>query len=408
MKLSIIICVYNTAYELVSDCLRSLTGSTLDDSSYEIVIIDDGSTVDYTALAEQYGARLVKTENRGIYQARILGIREARGEYIAYVDSDDTVSVNYHRPMLECAVESGADIVYNDWAFHTAKARYYLRRDSTISGDISCEGDAILERFLLSSGREHSYSVLWNKLFRRDLLLSVQDELSAIELPPSYNYSEDTLINFYAHKSAKTLRNIHTGYYFYRSHPAQAVSVTSKEKLISHVNNMSFTLREMKRIVNKRNNSEGLCGMVDSWAAMMSRTHYSYARAEGYTDLYEVIKEAYSVDELRPSTFSDGAVYHDTVLLAENFPDIDGALYEIWMSVGESIVHPSPDPYVNRTLDSFLSLGKPIRVEKGGRTIPAPKISLTSRILHNPLIYKLGMLLFPKGSKLRALLKRKL
>ena len=294
VKLSIIICIYNTAYELVSDCLRSLTGSTLDDSSYEIVIIDDGSTLDYTALAEEHGARLVKTENRGIYQARILGIREARGEYIAYVDSDDTVSVNYHRPMLECAVESGADIVYNDWAFHTAKARYYLRRDSTISGDISCEGDAILERFLLSSGREHSYSVLWNKLFRRDLLLSVLDELSAIELPPSFNYSEDTLINFYAHKSAKTLKNIHTGYYFYRSHPTQAVSVTSKDKLISHVNNMSFTLREMKRIVDKRNNSEGLCGMVDSWAAMMSRTHYSYARAEGYTDLYEVIKEASS------------------------------------------------------------------------------------------------------------------
>ena len=138
----------------------------------------------------------------------------------------------------------------------------------------------------------------------------------------------------------------------------------------------------------------------------MSRTHYSYAKAGGYTDLYEKIKAAYGVDELSLSTFLDGAVYHNTVLLPENIADIDAALLRLWRTEGRSLVAPTKDKYTSRALQSMIDCGKEIGVAKNGEVLPKPRIRLASRILHNPVLYKLGMLLFPKGSPLRSILKR--
>ena len=138
----------------------------------------------------------------------------------------------------------------------------------------------------------------------------------------------------------------------------------------------------------------------------MSRTHYSYAKAGGYTDLYEKIKTAYGVDELSPSTFADGAVYHNTVLLPENIADIDAALLRLWRTEGASLVAPTRDKYTSRALQSMIDCGKEMGVAKNGEVLPKPRIRLTSRLLHNPVLYKLGMLLFPKGSPLRSILKR--
>ena len=64
MKLSIIVCLYNTNRKYFEDCLFSITNSTLNKKDYEILVIDDGSDSDYSDITEKYGARLIKTENR--------------------------------------------------------------------------------------------------------------------------------------------------------------------------------------------------------------------------------------------------------------------------------------------------------------------------------------------------------
>ena len=119
MKLSLIVCLYNTPKSYFSECLHSIKNSTLKTEDYEILVIDDGSTENYSDVINEYGARVIKTENRGIFRARLLGIEEAQGDYISFVDSDDTVSFNYHFPMLLHAEENDLDVCFNDWAFHT-------------------------------------------------------------------------------------------------------------------------------------------------------------------------------------------------------------------------------------------------------------------------------------------------
>ena len=93
-ELSIIIPAYN-ASKYIEACITSIFSGTY--NNMEVLLIDDGST-DGTGelcdrLTERYPAiRLFHTDNRGIAEARNLGIEQAVGQYISFVDSDDLVS----------------------------------------------------------------------------------------------------------------------------------------------------------------------------------------------------------------------------------------------------------------------------------------------------------------------------
>lgn len=410
--LSILICVYNTEPRYLDECLASIRRQTLCD--YEICLLDDGSSVDYSELAERYGVKYKRIENRGIFGARLAAIEMAEGDYIAFVDSDDTVSFNYHMPMVHLAECEDADVVMNDWAFHTENSRYFCLSDPTVSGDVSADGDGVIARFLSEGGAVHAYFVLWNKIYRRSLLLRVRDELLRVaEEKPGYNYSEDALMNFFAFKYAKKLRNLHTGYYFYRLHSSQSISVTGRDRLAMHIDCMSYTLAKMREQLADHPDSESLIAHVGEWAAMMSRTHYSYALAAGHTDLYPIIMEKYGVNKLSRSTLRDARANSKNAPLPENFIAIDDALRTAWMANTPTRVAISDRfGYTVRTLRLAAESGRALITVKPTEphdvAIPRAVFSLKKRIIYSPIVYKTAMLLFRKGSKLRALLKKKM
>ena len=410
--LSILICVYNTDPVYLEECLKSIRRESISD--IEICMLDDGSSIDYSLLVEKYGVRYKKTENRGIFSARLSAIEMAEGDYIAFFDSDDTVSFNYHLPMLNLAESEDADIVMNDWAFHTESSRYFCHSDPTVSGDASADGDGVISRFLSEGGAVHAYFVLWNKLYRRSLLLRVRDELLRVaEEKPGYNYSEDAMINFFAFRYAKKLRNLHTGYYFYRIHSSQSISVTGHDRLEMHIDCMSYTLDKMRDNLADHPDSATLIDRVNEWGAMMSRTHYSYALAAGHTDLYTIIKEKYGVKKLSRSTLRDARANSKNIPLPENFTEIDDALRRAWMANPPTRVAIFDNfDYTARTLRLAAESGREIIAVKPSENfdieIPRARVSLKKRIIYSPIIYKTAMLLFRKGSRLRALLKKKM
>lgn len=410
MKLSIIICVYNTKPELLGECLRSITDSTLfspPDSfaaEREIIVVDDGSDTDYTALIGKYGVKYTKTENQGIFRARLLGTSLADGDYVAFVDSDDTVSFNYHLPMLMRAADTNADIVINDWAYHTESSKYYTDADSTVMGDIDLAGDAILHAFLAQRGREHSYYVLWNKIYRRELLsYAAEKTMSASNGIDRFNYSEDALINFFAFSGAKRLVNVHTGYYFYRIHPAQSVSVTAAEKLMKQAELISLTLDTMLSEVQKRADGAELCHYVEEWRSFICRSHYTHAKSGGFTELYPYFKKLYNQDKLRRSTYLDEICGMRCKPLPDNFGEIDSALLSAWRA-GALPKANGKFHYAIRSVD-FIKEYK-TSDERVEITLPKAKIPFKKRVRFNPTLMRIARILFPKGSKTRAFLKR--
>lgn len=408
MKLSLIVCVYNTPKNYLIECLSSIKNSTLDTTDYEILVIDDGSSEDYSAILDEYGARVVKTENRGIFRARLLGIEEAAGDYIAFVDSDDTVSFNYHLPMLLSAEERGLDVCFNDWAFHTERTRYVCMADSSISNDFEYTGEDILPKFAKNEGREHSYFVLWNKLFKASVLKKCLEELQPLaDTEEKYNYSEDTLICFFAFKLSQAIANVHTGYYFYRIHQNQTINVISEERLRSHVKYMSKTIDIMLRSISEHSKRDEISISLKKWGELMSRTHFSHAKANKYCHLYDYIKESYHVEKLRRSTLRDCSAYSKNKVLPKNILEIDKALLELWKSTDENhICLCQANLYMRKSVKYMRKCGKAIKVSPEGRPLPLPRVSLKDKILMHKLVYTLGLVFFKKGSKIRAFLKK--
>lgn len=415
MKLSIIICVYDTPRDYLEACLSSITESTLGEgglaaADYEICMVDDGSSVDYSDLVQRYGLKYKKTENRGIFSARLTGIDMAEGDFIAFVDSDDTVSWNYHRPMLEVAKTEKLDVVINGWAFHTERTRYCCTSDVTVKEDLFLEGDGIIRAFLSQEGRQHSFFVLWNKLFRRELLRRVREELFGLaQSPERFNYSEDALMCFYAFLWADRVKNIHTGYYLYRVHGGQTVVVSNQDKLKRQIDCMCYTLDRMESEVKRLADASALLSHVRRWRQMMSRTHYSQARGTGFEELYPYIKEKYGVEKLRRARFSDGKYYVKARLLPENMEHIEKVLLDAYKK-GTSLTFDSDyrDYYIREQLSGLRLIGITVNLEKGGQRLPKPLVKLKNRIIMNGFVRRVGMILFPKGSKIRAFLKKRI
>ena len=413
MRLSIIICVYNTPVNYLSEALRSITRSTLSKivGDYEICMLDDGSRdeFDYTALVKEHGVKYKKTENGGILTARKHGAEMATGEYSIFFDSDDTVSFNYHLPMLQCAEKEGADIVINGWGINTERAKYYPENDTTMKTDVpSASGDEILKRFLENEGRQHSFYVLWNKLFKTDLLLRAFNGVKNAGIAERTSYSEDAALCFFAFKNAKKLEFVNTGLYLYRIHPSQVVNVTSEEKLKSQIDGMTATLDIMRNGIQDRVDREELLRHINEWAALMARSHYSIASGAGYEALFPYIKEKYGVTKLSLSTVSDGAAYKKKILLGDNFEEIDSLLLSISERKDAIRVKFSyRTPYIAHAIEELERYGK-ITDSKDAELIVIPKyrIPFKKRVLYNALLYRLGLIIFKKGSKARNFLKR--
>ena len=84
-RVSVIVCTHNGARTL-RDCLDGVR--SLDYPDFEMIVVDDGSADASAAIAEEYDAIVLRTENRGLSAARNLGLRAATGAIVAYVDDD--------------------------------------------------------------------------------------------------------------------------------------------------------------------------------------------------------------------------------------------------------------------------------------------------------------------------------
>ena len=122
MQLSIIVPVYNMAADgKLNFCLDSLINQTITD--YEIIAVDDCSTDNSLDILKEYESKYLD-KFRAIHSpvnkrqggAKNIGIREAKGEWIGFIDSDDWITPDFYERLLDRAAETGADCVGCDYS----------------------------------------------------------------------------------------------------------------------------------------------------------------------------------------------------------------------------------------------------------------------------------------------------
>lgn len=113
-KISVIIPVYNVE-KYLGNCIESVLAQ--DFSDYEVILVDDGSTDKSGIICDEFAAkhseiRVIHQKNKGQGGARNTGIENAEGEYLLFVDSDDSIKGNMFSFLYDTAVQNNSDIVF--------------------------------------------------------------------------------------------------------------------------------------------------------------------------------------------------------------------------------------------------------------------------------------------------------
>lgn len=164
MKLSVIIPLYNNARYLQT-CFDALGVQGIDRSSYEVIVVDDGSMDDGGILADEIAGKwdnvsVIHQENRGSGVARNVGMDIAKGEYIHFVDPDDQVMPGAYKYLFDRILQTSPDLVYFDFG------NDIYTEDGVCEGCITYSGSI---RDYVRANHIRPYS--WMKLYRRQYLM---------------------------------------------------------------------------------------------------------------------------------------------------------------------------------------------------------------------------------------------
>lgn len=161
VKVSVIVPAYN-AEKYIKRCLESLINQTLKD--IEIIVINDGSNDKTGKILENYKHEIIiiNQENAGVATARNRGLEKAKGEYIAFVDSDDWVERDFLEKLHTKAISNNYDCVMcNFW---------YIDDNKKWNGIITNKNDILninsKKKFMIEM-----FPVIWNKIYKREKIL---------------------------------------------------------------------------------------------------------------------------------------------------------------------------------------------------------------------------------------------
>ena len=167
--ISVIIPVYNVQEYLIK-CIESVINQTYE--NLEIILVDDGSTDKSTEICDKVKKndsriRVIHKENGGLSDARNVGIDNANGEYISFIDSDDYVDDNYIELLYNAIKQYDADM-------SIASHRVIYEKniiDRSTGKEFCAEPIEILKMLLYDNGIDTS---AWGKLYKKSLFNEIR------------------------------------------------------------------------------------------------------------------------------------------------------------------------------------------------------------------------------------------
>ena len=270
--LSIVIPAYN-AQNYLDDCLNSILMQDFED--YQVVIIDDGS-IDNTqkicrAFESSHSGKIIyyRQENKGPLLARLRGLDEASGRYVAFVDSDDML---HHLSLLQVA-DAIARLMPDMLMFDMSQHESFGKSGPRLF-DTDCDLSVIAkEQVVTKLYSTHLLNSPWCKVFKKSI---VDDAASSLGKFASYSSSEDYLMMMAFIDVCTTFAYLRSPLYYYRNTPGS----------LSH----SFSLEKAEQSLVVRNIA---LNNASKWAAKFgSKDIYRGACVGAYATFSGIIESA--------------------------------------------------------------------------------------------------------------------
>lgn len=182
-KISIIVPVYNSEKTL-KRCVDSLICQTY--SNIEIILVDDGSTDNSSAICKEYekiDSRImnITKNNEGVSTARNVGLDRASGEFIMFCDSDDWVVADWCEKMKKQYVSN--NLVMSGY--------YCINSEGECTDKVSCGENTMINKTLFLETMDLGGFCPWNKLYESNLIKE-----NKIRFPKNITLGEDKLFNW--------------------------------------------------------------------------------------------------------------------------------------------------------------------------------------------------------------------
>ena len=233
---SIILPVYNAQNHLAR-CVGSICAQTY--QSIEIIILNDGSKDQSLPVCEEFRQKdprilLVDKANSGVSDTRNLGLKLASGKYVEFVDSDDYLDPDFTERLVAAAEENEADFVIAPYKMvipaGASKPEQVLDKIQDELGVMSVARPPEVREYgflpagvydkdtfalrLMDKPASYFYSVLWNKLYRRDILTG-----NDIQFVSEMRWAEDLVFNLRYIQYAERFVAIDKPGYYYVQNP---------------------------------------------------------------------------------------------------------------------------------------------------------------------------------------------
>lgn len=254
--ISIIVPVYNSQ-DYIIKCLESIKKQTY--QNYEVLIINDGSrdsseklVLDFIRDNTLNNFRLISQKNGGVSSARNTGLKNATGEWIAFIDSDDWVEPDYLTNMIKAAEQYPADFYLSGFrAYESDHDRF------DVWSNYSLQHGRIPEDLKSLS----SFDYIWGRLYKKSILDEHQ-----IFFDEKIKYCEDNAFNFDYIKEIKSYTCIsEIGYNYRRGHSGamskQAINPHMRVHFAEHMHNFCKAL-PFDEIVNALNENKSFCRVM--------------------------------------------------------------------------------------------------------------------------------------------------
>lgn len=321
MDLSIIVPVYNVE-KYVRPCIESILRQGLDESRFEVIIVNDGSLdrsmeVIADIVKSHSNIYVINQENQSLSVARNVGIAVAKGEYILMPDSDDLLIENSLSPVLEKALESKADLVVAD--FVTVEDKDIPNFKGLTQKEFTVQEKTGQQLFLEDLNPWQCY--VWRTLYRRQFIL--KNHISFIR---GINYQDVPFTHRCYLKAQKCLIVSRVIYIYRLNRPGAATTKFNVEKSRSYSIAMASTWN-LRTILGL--SSATLYKLEEdvfaSFKAMVYHTIYKIHSREDRKEIVNILKS-----EAPQLYFTHGFVQRATSFMLRHFPNLYFELYYLY------------------------------------------------------------------------------
>ena len=215
--ISIVIPVYN-AEKYLEQCLNSIKNQTY--KNFEVILVNDGSIDNSESICKVFVEsdtrfRYYLKANGGASSARNLGLDNAQGKYITFIDADDWVDENHLEVLINNIKENNSDMAVSSIKKFDNVSRFKFRVYSNQEKYLLNYNKLNREEFLVILPRlihaSNSYKIAVSKLFKKELLSDVRFDESIV-------YGEDLEFFFKIYNNISSISYVDEVTYVYRLH----------------------------------------------------------------------------------------------------------------------------------------------------------------------------------------------